>query len=172
MLTSFPNGELICTRNSTRYKWYLKSNQASTYLPKKQRSLAEQLAAKKYLTLLLEDLQNECRALEYYLRHHHKQKKSAELLLKSPEYQRLLSPYFTPKSKDLANWSNAPYEQNQKYPEQLVHHSISGHFVRSKLQLYTTHGIIPSIHLITTYETHDNPLDMKTVERIIAEYFT
>lgn len=42
----------------------------------------------------------------------------------------------------------------------------------SKLQLYTTHGIIPSIHLITTYETHDNPLDMKTVERIIAEYFT
>ena len=236
MLTSFPNGELICTRNSTRYKWYLKSNQASTYLPKKQRSLAEQLAAKKYITLLLEDLQNECRALEYYLRHHHKQKKSAELLLKSPEYQKLLSPHFTPESQELATWSNTPYEQNQKHPEQLIHRSISGHLVRSKsevfidmalysnkipfryeyaltlgtttiypdftirhpktgetyywehfglmddpsycknscskLQLYTTHGIIPSIHLITTYETHDNPLDMKTVERIIAEYFT
>ena len=34
------------------------------------------------------------------------------------------------------------------------------------------HGIIPSIHLITTYETKDSPLDIATIENIIQQYFT
>lgn len=41
----------------------------------------------------------------------------------------------------------------------------------SKLQLYTSHGIIPSIQLITTYETKENPLCPDTVEKIITHYF-
>ena len=41
----------------------------------------------------------------------------------------------------------------------------------SKLQLYTSHGIIPSIHLITTYETKENPLNADFAEKIIRHYF-
>ena len=43
--------------------------------------------------------------------------------------------------------------------------------VFSKLQLYTSHGIIPSINLITTYETKENPLSSEVIEKIIEHYF-
>jgi len=41
----------------------------------------------------------------------------------------------------------------------------------SKLQLYTLHGIIPGINLITTYETQKNPLSIEMVDDIIGRYF-
>lgn len=41
----------------------------------------------------------------------------------------------------------------------------------SKLQLYQTSGIIPSINLITTYETKDHPLDPELVSNIINYHF-
>lgn len=40
-----------------------------------------------------------------------------------------------------------------------------------KLQTYANHGIIPSINLITTYETRENPLTYEKIERIVEEYF-
>ena len=41
----------------------------------------------------------------------------------------------------------------------------------SKLQLYTEHGIIPSVQLITTYETLNHPLSMEMIEKIVDYYF-
>ena len=41
----------------------------------------------------------------------------------------------------------------------------------SKLQLYTTNGILPSVQLITTYETMEYPLDAEMIENIIQFYF-
>ena len=41
----------------------------------------------------------------------------------------------------------------------------------SKLQLYAYHGIIPSINLITTYETQTNTLSADMVEKIVKQYF-
>lgn len=41
----------------------------------------------------------------------------------------------------------------------------------SKLQLYVNHGIIPSIKLITTYETKEHPLGIDKIENIAKEYF-
>ena len=43
--------------------------------------------------------------------------------------------------------------------------------VVSKLQLYISNGIIPSIQLITTYETKENPLSSEVVEKIVEHYF-
>lgn len=40
-----------------------------------------------------------------------------------------------------------------------------------KLQMYISNGIIPSIHLITTYETLDHPLGIDTIRKTIEEYF-
>ncbi len=41
----------------------------------------------------------------------------------------------------------------------------------AKLQTYTTYGIIPTINLITTYETREHPLTPDAVEKIVQEYF-
>ena len=41
----------------------------------------------------------------------------------------------------------------------------------SKLQLYASYGIIPSINLITTYETQEHPLSADIVEKIVKHYF-
>lgn len=41
----------------------------------------------------------------------------------------------------------------------------------SKLHLYAIHGIIPSIRLLTTYETRENPLSPDSVEKQIEQYF-
>lgn len=41
----------------------------------------------------------------------------------------------------------------------------------SKLQLYSSHGIVPSIHLITTYETKDHPLSSEAIDKLIDYYF-
>ena len=41
----------------------------------------------------------------------------------------------------------------------------------SKLQLYTTNGILPSVQLITTYETMEYPLDAEMIENIIQFHF-
>lgn len=41
----------------------------------------------------------------------------------------------------------------------------------SKLRLYTENNLLPGIHLITTYETLEHPLDMDMVVKIIEYYF-
>lgn len=41
----------------------------------------------------------------------------------------------------------------------------------SKLKIYGNQGIIPSINLITTYETQDHPIDSSNIELIVQQYF-
>ena len=41
----------------------------------------------------------------------------------------------------------------------------------SKMQLYTNHGIIPTVNLITTYETREHPLTYETIEKVVHDYF-
>lgn len=40
-----------------------------------------------------------------------------------------------------------------------------------KISLYTSHGFIPGINLITTFETKEHPLDIRYVETLIRHYF-
>ena len=46
------------------------------------------------------------------------------------------------------------------------------HKVFAKLNSYNTYGIVPSLQLIMTFETKDNPLSSETVENIIEQYFS
>lgn len=184
----------------------------------------------------MKDLLHEKRAITFYLNHHNTgMKQSEQLLIDMPEYKELLAPFFVPSSNELLTWSASAYHRNPKYPEQLIHKTSSGIFVRSKseaiidmflytnripfryecslelgeslifpdftirhpktgqvfywehfglmddplycknaaskLQLYTSHGLIPSIQLITTYETREHPLSPKLVEEIVRHYF-
>lgn len=234
-ISQCPDGKLLCARNTNRCKWYISDGHSQTYLPKKNRKLAEQLAAKKYYTTLLKDLQAEKKATDLYLKYCPLTRQSEQLLSDTSLYSELLTPFFLTESQELLNWMNTSYERNTKYPEQLIHKTISGNLVRSKseslidmllythtipfryecalqlgditlypdftirhpysgqifywehfgrmddpiyckntyskLQLYSSHGIIPSVHLITTYETQEHPLSTESVEKIIQQYF-
>lgn len=234
-LAALPQGKLICTRNGHHFKWYQTDGHQKTYIPRQEQTLAQQLAFKKYLSLQSQYIAQEKRAIEYYLSHHKDVPSPAEKLLTAPQYKELLDHCFTPISQELSTWAAASYEQNRKYPEQLIYKTGSGNTVRSKseamidmllhvnsipfryecelqlgettlypdftlrhpltgnyfywehfgmmdnpaycrnvsskLQLYFSHGIIPSINLITTYETKDDPLDVEIVDGIIQHYF-
>ena len=131
-LQVLPPNKLICTQNGNRYKWYQSDGHTKTYIPKENRRLAEQLARKKYLSLKLEDLENEKRAIGFYLAHRSPSDKSEKLLTENSEYQQLLIPYFSPLSDELNTWKKAPYEHNPLYPEQRTQKTASGIYVRSK----------------------------------------
>ena len=68
-LKDFPEGKLICSNTGKYSKWYRSYGSTSTYIPKKERWLAEKLAHKKLLSLQLNTLLEEKKALDFYLRH-------------------------------------------------------------------------------------------------------
>ena len=141
-LLTLPDGKLIVTRNKNHYKWYVSDGKTSTYLPKKQRRLAEQLALKKYLTLELEDALQKKTALGYYLRHHPCDSDNAKkLLTEIPEFQTLLSSHFNPHSQESDNWMHSAYEKNNNFPEQLTHQTGFGYAVRSKSELLIDYAL-------------------------------
>ena len=235
-IDELPDGRLFCVRNGGYYKWYRSDGNKQIYIPKRERTLAEKLAVKKYLSYLVNELKQEKMALEFYFRHHKTElKQSEKMLTDMPEYQELLSSYFSPLSEELKKWMNEPYERNLKYPEQLTQKASGNKYVRSKsevlidmmlaqnnipfryecalqlgettiypdftirhpktgetyywehfgmmdslayrknvslkLQNYISSGIIPTIQLITTYETKEKQLDLDVIEKIIKEYF-
>lgn len=132
-LDKLPEGKIVCSHSGKYSKWFLSDGKSQIYLPKKERPLAEKLAYKKYLTLQLKNLKREKTAINFYLRHHDIDAQQKETsFFNSIEYKDLLAPYFKPKTKELREWAISPYEKNEKYPEHLIHKSISGRLVRSK----------------------------------------
>lgn len=235
-IKQYPQGKLICSRNENRFKWYISDGKTHTYIPRKDRAFAEELAAKNYLSQCLQELTQEKAAIDSYLKKHDSiNTRSEQMLTEHAGYKELLSPYFQPASEELTKWMQEPFEKNPNYPEQLTVKTASGHLVRSKsealidtmlymkkipfryecalkfgsttlypdftirhptngntlywehlglmddpsyfknayskLQFYTSNGIVPSIQLIITCETKESPLDTQLVELLIEHYF-
>ena len=117
-LRCFPEKNLYCTKNGTRFKWYQSDGHTSSYLPKSQRPLAEELAQKKYLSLQLEDLLEEQKALELYLNYYLSHVRHADQSLwEHNAYRELLLPHLQPLSKELAEWAASPFERNRLHPD-------------------------------------------------------
>ena len=68
-LKQLPHGKLIISHNGENIKWYSSDGHSKKYIPKSDRALAEQLALRKYLTSLLEELLQEKKAIAFYDRH-------------------------------------------------------------------------------------------------------
>lgn len=234
-LSSLPDEELICAKNGTRFKWYLRNNKQSIYLPKANINTAKALARKKYIKARIEDLNEEKKLLQTYLRSIDKLNAHTNKVLSNTGIKQLLANQFTSFPEEIASWLSEEYQTNPNHPENLIHSSISGNKLRSKseaqidmllfqnnipfryeaalmlngyliypdftikhpktgkiyywehfglmddemyrkkyirkLDTYTANGIIPSINLITSYETKENPFSLVDAEHIIQQYF-
>lgn len=132
-LKPMPEGKLICAKSRGSYKWYRSDGHEKTYIYKREEELASQLAEKKYLSYLLEDLVQEKNALEMYVRHQCPiPGKAEQLLIKNSECRRLLSKKHIPKSKIIQEWLNEPYRTNPYKTDKLMHKGPSGNYYRSK----------------------------------------
>ena len=132
-IKKMPPGVLSCARNGTRYKWFLCQGRQRKYLPKSERSFAQRLAYKRYLSLRLRRLQNEEKAIKSYLKIHNQLKGlNDQDLLEHPEFQKLLERYVVNSDEQLCNWMNASVRHNTSHPEHLIHETAAGNVVRSK----------------------------------------
>lgn len=228
-------GNFYIVQNPPYYKWFYNDGTKTSLISQKDVKTAEHLAVQKYLILKRQELQQEKSSILTFLKSCPTSSSKSEELLLHPGYARLLSPFFQPQQAQHQEWINAPYEKNPKYPEQLIHKTPSGIYVRSKsevliamslytkqipfryecalslkqakiypdftilhpqtnllyywehfgmisqndyrkaafskLELYASNEIYPSIQLITTYETPDHPLTLEMIEHIIEYYF-
>lgn len=76
----------------------------------------------------------------------------------------VLYPDFTirhPRTGKVFYWEHFGLADDSEYCRNMIY----------KLQRYVAYGIIPSIQLITTYETKDCPLSFEMVEKIVEYYF-
>lgn len=138
-IRQLPEGKLICTRNGVYTKWFQSDGHHSTYIPRKNKEKAEQLAVKKYLEARKEELLHEQRAIAFYLRHHKKDASCAEQLLSDESlYSELLLPHFIPDSQELYQWMTQPYGRNPNFQEKCIHKTSAGILVRSKSEALIT----------------------------------
>ena len=106
-ISQYPDGKLICSQGQNCFKWYKSDGHVKTYIPKSNRILAEQLAAKKYLSQTLKKLIREKNAFERYLKHHKEPDPSDDdRIISNPGYRELLSPYFKLDSDEQTEWMN------------------------------------------------------------------
>lgn len=136
-IKKLPPGHIISSRVENRYKWYQSDGHNKKYIPKNNIEIAEKLALKKYLSCKLENLKNEENAILAYISQHNcqKNKDPDELLKEDSRYYQLLSSYFKPKSKELEEWSKAPYDRSDYKKENLKHKSKTGKKLRSKSEV-------------------------------------
>lgn len=235
-IVKLPQGDLICSHEKKRRRWFCKLKGEKRYLKKQERSVAEALAAKRYYQFLLEEAKQEKSALDLYLRHYRGQEERQQQLEEEVAgYRELLGPLFLPTEEKQARWLNEPYRTNPHYQESLTM-GVSGEFMRSKsemmiktaldnhkiasryecelvlgdntyypdftilhpktgkviywehcgridksnyvnrtitkLHTYLMHGIIPTINLILTFETQEQPLTYDIIEKNIDMYLT
>ena len=88
-LQALPDGSLVCSRNGNYWKWYWNNGDRLSYLPKSARPLAEKLAVRKYLSLLLRSLQARRSFLDSYLaRKSQAAEQAVQAFLEDPEIGR------------------------------------------------------------------------------------
>ena len=128
----FPDKELLCAKNGKHYKWFVKEDGKSQYLPKNETRLAENLALKKYYMGRKQELEKRLKACNYFVKTVSDSEDGAERILYHPEFGRLLEKKFRPINESLDNWQKSAYESCSGYKEKLIVPATQGKYVRSK----------------------------------------
>lgn len=151
-LKNLPEGKLICAKNGTNSKWYVSDGHTSKYLPKKERTLAEKLALRRYLQAKLIDNKEQQNAIQICLNHYPSPDtlKSNEVINKS-DFSDLISQYYKTIESCTANWMSEPYSSLTEFPEKLIYSTLSGYKVRSKSEALIANELA-FYHIPTRYE--------------------
>ncbi len=132
-LLFLPEGQLECRKNRRGFQWYHNIDNRSIYLPKSEKTLAQQLAERTYLNRRLKEVRAEIGAIDAYGKAYEKRpKKTALQYLQKKEYEELLSPVLTAQQKSFLKWQNEEYPRNPSHPEHLTVETYWGEMVRSK----------------------------------------
>lgn len=137
-LKKAPKGSLLCNKNGNYSKWfYSEKDSRYSYLPKKERSLAESLAMKKYMQTQLEGMMKKKDAIDQCLSAINEYHASMELLTgcDSP-YLELIQPQLNRFSEKLSAWASKEYITNPDFPENKKFHTKKGDLVRSKSEVF------------------------------------
>ena len=128
-LKRMPTGKLYIVNNNGYSKWFNSNGHNHSYIPKKNRKLAEKLAYKKFIGFKIEELQSEL----YHLKRIHPNPSLSDFVQDS-QYMDLLSNYYLSKNKSGLEWMNEDYPRNKEHPENLIHATVNKLSVRSKAE--------------------------------------
>lgn len=172
-IASLPEGKLICTFDNDYCKWYKSDGHTKTYFSPLSQELtdwmnspntgkplhSEQLIHKSISGNLVRSKSETLIDMTLYVNR-------IPFRYESPLtiHEVTIFPDFTirhPQTGQFYYWEHFGLMDHPDYAKRAF----------SKLQLYYDAGIIPSLNLITTYETRDSPLSSELVEKIIHHYF-
>lgn len=134
-LLTTPPGSLIVKKHGTCCGWIhtnATNKKKNTYIKKTNRALAENLAAKGYVTSRLKDEKDELKAISLYLKNCPFDANRNRYLDKDEEYLQLLKPFIDSKDAIVIDWQNKKYIGTVPHPEQLKYKTQAGYKVRSK----------------------------------------
>lgn len=160
-LDKAPHGTLVYSKTVKQdkdyYKWYVstgRSGRTREYIPRRNRSLARQLAKKKLCLQRLNDINAELKAIDLYLKAH-RDSTDLDTILRTPAYGTLLledeAVMFGPLSEELEKWAHEEYEINPKDPELRNVPTVDGIKVRSKSEALIV-MLLSSNHIPYRYE--------------------
>ena len=89
-ISNLPAGELSIYNNNGSDRWYVVVNNTREYLPKKNKSIAIQLAKKKFLELQANSIKNTKRMYEYFLDYDDNTVESLEDFYQNTKFMELL----------------------------------------------------------------------------------
>ena len=150
-LSELPAGRLEVYKNDRWDRWFYINNNKREYIPKANLELAQNLAYKQYLSLKkeiilakIESLSAASIELEYATNELNK-------FILNEKYIKLLNRNNSVTSKDISLWLNEPFNQNPAHKEKLIFRCPSGHYVRSKSEVFIDMALT-NINLPFRYE--------------------
>lgn len=150
-LLFYPNDELMIVHNGRYSKWYKNNGSCSVYIPKKERTIAVNLAHKKFYAAQLYDLSQELKILNTFLNRYKNIPHKSQNLLEDPAFVELFSPSASTLNTNQKDWTTEDFPKNTQYPEQLQHKCLSGELLRSKSEVIIA-NLLFTHHIPYRYE--------------------
>lgn len=144
IVAGLPVGEIVCRSSGKYKKLYSHTNSSYEYISKKDEAKIKLYSKSRYYRALLREYEEKLKAL-ITLRTKFSNANYVEKLLSEPKYGEIIKNAISEnanvksiknvelnKNDFIEKWLSEEYETNPNHPENLVHRTADGKFVRSK----------------------------------------
>lgn len=135
VLEKMPAGYLNWNKNNKYFKYFHCFDNKSTLLKKSDAVFLRQLAIKAVYEKWLEQLEQEEKALQEYLKVGCDERFELNFVKQNPGLEKILKDDLHAKDQLILQWENANFPSSAGYKEALVHKTMKGHMVRSKSEM-------------------------------------